>query len=90
MLAAFAIWPDGWGPRRMRCGKEEDDRMRLAYLNRGLVRLALLGSGTALFLQGCDPTLRATTENGLITLSTSFLASFLRAAIEVAQEATTS
>lgn len=47
----------------------------------GLVTLA----GTAI-LGGCDPTLRGTTENGLINLSTSFFASFLQAVIQVFQE----
>lgn len=40
----------------------------------------------AAILGGCDPTLRGTTENGLINLSTSFFASFLQAVIQVFQE----
>ena len=50
-------------------------------------RLALLAAGTTFILSGCDPQLRATVENGFITLSTSVLTSVMRALIELAQEA---
>lgn len=46
--------------------------------------------GLLLFLTGCDPTLQATIENGIITTSQSLFASVLRALINVAQEANTS
>lgn len=49
---------------------------------------ALLGGGTY-FLESCDPTLRATVEDGLISVSTSLFGSFLRAAIELGQEGST-
>jgi len=49
--------------------------------------LAAAASGTLLFLQGCDPTLRGTVEDGIINVSTSLLTAFMRAALEVGQEA---
>lgn len=52
-------------------------------------RFALVTLGTTMILSGCDPTLRGTTENGLINLSTSFLTSFLQAIIQVFQETST-
>jgi hypothetical protein len=50
-------------------------------------RLALLAAGTTFILSGCDPQLRATVENGIITLSTSLLTSVMTALIGLAQEA---
>jgi hypothetical protein len=52
--------------------------------------LVTAGAGLLLFLAGCDPTLQATIENGIITTSQSLFASVLRALINVAQEANTS
>lgn len=49
-------------------------------------KLAALASGTTLFLEGCDPQLRATVEDGIITSSSSLLGAFMRALIEVGQE----
>jgi len=49
-------------------------------------RLALLAAGTTFILSGCDPQLRATVENGIITLSTSVLSSVMRALLELWQE----
>jgi hypothetical protein len=46
-------------------------------------------SGLLLFLCGCDPTIRATTENGIISLSQSFLGAFLQALIQLGAEAQT-
>ncbi len=43
--------------------------------------------GTTFFLSGCDPTLRATVENGIINVSTGLFGAFLRALIELGQEA---
>jgi len=40
-------------------------------------------SGTLLFLTGCDPTLQATVENGVITSSTTFLTAVLAAITQV-------
>jgi len=53
---------------------------------RPISRLVLV-AGTTLFLGGCDPTLRATVENGIINVSTSLFGAFLRALIELGQEA---
>jgi hypothetical protein len=50
-------------------------------------RLALLAAGATFFLSGCDPQIRSTVENGIITLSTSLLSSVLQAFIQLAQEA---
>ncbi len=54
-----------------------------------LIRLAAMLSGGLFFLSGCDPTIRSTVENGIITLSNSFLASLLQAGLQVATEAGT-
>ncbi len=54
-----------------------------------LIRLAAMLSGGLFFLSGCDPTISATVENGIITLSNSFLASLLQAGLQVATEAGT-
>ena len=43
--------------------------------------------GASFFLGGCDPTLRATTEQGIINLSTTALSSVFAALIELATEA---
>lgn len=48
--------------------------------------LALATAGTTFFMSGCDPTLRTTVENGIITLSQSLLASLLRVFIDLAKE----
>ena len=51
-------------------------------------RMALLAAGGSAFILGsCDPTLRATTENGIISVSTAALASFMTAVVELWQEA---
>lgn len=50
-------------------------------------RLALLAAGATFFLSGCDPQLRATVENGIISVSTSLLGSLLQALIQLGQEA---
>ncbi len=50
-------------------------------------RLAMLAAGSAFFLGGCDPTLRATVENGIISSSTAFLGSLLQAILQLVQEA---
>ncbi|MEW6249849.1 MAG: hypothetical protein AB1716_04325 [Planctomycetota bacterium] len=48
--------------------------------------MAALLSAAALFSSGCDPTLRATVENGVITASQSLFASFLQAVIQLNEE----
>jgi len=50
-------------------------------------RLSILAAGSALFLGGCDPTLRATVEDGIISSSTAFLGSLLQAILQLVQEA---
>lgn len=47
---------------------------------------AALAAGLA-FLSGCDPTLQATIEDGIITASSSFVGALIRALIELASEA---
>jgi hypothetical protein len=43
--------------------------------------------GTLAFSAGCDPTLQATIENGLITSSASFMSTLLQAGVQVATQA---
>ena len=50
-------------------------------------RLALLTVGATFFMSGCDPQLRTTVEDGIITVSTSLLGSLLQAFIQLAGEA---
>lgn len=50
-------------------------------------KAAVLALGSALILNGCDPTLRTTTENGIISASTAALGSFLQALVAVAGDA---
>ncbi len=54
-----------------------------------LIRLAAMLSGGLFILGGCDPTLQATVENGIITTSNSLLASLFQAVLQVAAEAGT-
>lgn len=42
-----------------------------------------------LALAGCDPTLKATIEDGVITASQSLFGAFIQAVIQVAQETAT-
>lgn len=44
-----------------------------------LSQMLALGSGTALLFSGCDPTLRADVENGVINVSQSFLTALIQA-----------
>ncbi len=50
-------------------------------------RLSFLAAGSTLILGGCDPTLRATVENGIISSSTAFLGALLQAIMQLVQEA---
>lgn len=52
-------------------------RQRLTIKALGLL------TGTSLLLGGCDPTLQATVENGIINVSTSFLTALLQAVAQV-------
>ena len=51
------------------------------------LRLATLGMGTTLFLNGCDPSIKATIEDGIITLANSFLTALLQAFVQLGAEA---
>lgn len=51
------------------------------------VKIAAWLCGSTLFLGGCDPTLRATVEDGIIASATSFTTSFMAALIQVLTEA---
>lgn len=51
------------------------------------LRLATLGMGTTLFLNGCDPSIKATIEDGVITLANSFLAALFQAFVQIGAEA---
>lgn len=42
--------------------------------------------GMTFLFNGCDPTLRTTTENGLISVATAAWGSFLTALVQVVQE----
>jgi hypothetical protein len=48
--------------------------------------LILAVCGLALLVSGCDPTLQATVENGIISTSQSVFGSVLNAVIQLAQE----
>ena len=59
-----------------------------AFKRRAYWRLmALTAAGTTFILSGCDPALTSTVESGIITLSTSLLASIFRALTDLAGEA---
>lgn len=52
------------------------------------IKLTLAAAGgCTFFLEGCDPTLRQTTEDGIISLSQSLLASIFQAGINLFTEA---
>ena len=57
-------------------------RNRLGRVGNGWLLAA--ASGLLWLLCGCDPTIKATAENGLITVSQSFLTAFLQAAVQAA------
>jgi len=50
--------------------------------------VAMMSAGATFFLGGCDAELRSTVENGIISVSQSFLASLLQAFLQLGQEAT--
>lgn len=56
-------------------------------IRRGMIRLAAAAGGMLFLFEGCDPTTRASIENGIITASSSLLGAFLRAAIDLGTEA---
>jgi hypothetical protein len=51
--------------------------------------LVLIVSVGLLTMAGCDPTLKATVESGVITASQSLFGAFIQAVIQVAQETET-
>ena len=53
---------------------------------RGLKWLALAAAGTTFILGDCDPTIQTTVENGIISLSQSFITVFFRALTAVITE----
>ncbi|MBK8913965.1 MAG: hypothetical protein IPM64_05050 [Phycisphaerales bacterium] len=61
--------------------------MKTRFLRPWLMRSALLLSGTSLFLNGCDPGIRSTVENGLITTTQAGLSSVFQAMLQLWQEA---
>lgn len=48
--------------------------------------MAIAALGSSFILEGCNSTLRTTTENGIISTSQSLLTVFLLSIVEVAQE----
>jgi hypothetical protein len=60
--------------------------MRMKSVRKLWWRAGALMAGSAFFLEGCDPTLRATTEDGIISLSSSLVTAVIRAIINVAEE----
>lgn len=61
--------------------------MKYTWMTRIRARWIALLIGAPLLLSGCDPTIQNTVEDGVINLSTSFLASLLQAVIQVAGDA---
>lgn len=61
--------------------------MKRILQHRRLIRFAMALSGGLFFLSGCDPTIRSTVENGIITVSNSFITSLFQAGLQVAAEA---
>lgn len=60
--------------------------MRPAHLQRCLIRAAIVLAGSSFFLNGCDPGIRTTVENGIISTTQAGLASFFQALLQVANE----
>lgn len=55
--------------------------------NKAMLKIAAWLCGTTFILGGCDPTLQATVEDGIIASATSFTTSFMAALIQVLTEA---
>lgn len=68
-----------------------DKEMRvLKRFGRSIQMRVLAGAaGSALLLGGCDPTIQATVENGIITATNSLIASFFQAVLQLSQESNT-
>ena len=54
-------------------------------INRRARGLAAFVLGATFLFNGCDPTIRTTTENGLISVATAAWGSFLTALVQVVQ-----
>jgi hypothetical protein len=65
---------------------DKESAMRNWRLGARAWQLAAAALGVTYFLGGCDPTLQATTQSGIITLSQSVFAAFLRAWVALWQE----
>ncbi|QOJ15250.1 MAG: hypothetical protein HRU75_11655 [Planctomycetia bacterium] len=61
--------------------------MRRTTTRNWLIRTAAMFAGTSLFLNGCDPGIRSTVENGLITTTQAGLSSVFQAMLQLWQEA---
>lgn len=61
--------------------------MKRSLTRAKLVRLALALLGSGLIFGSCDPTLRATAEDGIINVSSGLLGAYLQAFVQVALEA---
>lgn len=51
------------------------------------LRWAIALSGTCILLNGCDPSIQMTVEDGIINLSTGLLSSFFAALLQLFTEA---
>ena len=61
--------------------------MRRFLQHRRLIRFTMALSGGLFLLNGCDPTIRSTVENGIITVTNSFITSLFQAGLQVAADA---
>ncbi len=61
--------------------------MRKARARGWWIKLAMLTTGTTRFLDGCDPSVKATIENGVITTTNSFITALFQALIQLGTEA---
>ncbi|MGE0479977.1 MAG: hypothetical protein AB7Q17_05840 [Phycisphaerae bacterium] len=59
----------------------------IAYTHRGLHKLTLLAGGTTLILGGCDPSIQATVEEGIIGVVNTGIGAFIGAFADVVIEA---
>jgi len=61
--------------------------MRTTRANGWVIKLATLTAGTTLFLNGCDPSVKSTFENGVISVANSFLTALFQSFIQLGTEA---
>ena len=85
-------WSDGWDTGTIRTWRQpisdEELNMRERLGRRQWWLVAAVVASLA-FTTGCDPTLKATVEDGIISLSTSFFSAFLQALLQLGEEAQT-